>query len=163
MLSALKIGQRLPPATLGEYRGDVLTPVRMEPLLAGKRTIIVGVPGAFTPTCSEKHLPPFIENADTLRRSGVDQLLVISPSDPFAMAAWSREVDPGQKLRFLSDGNLEFTRKAGLVSHEPEFFLGERSRRYTMVVQDAVVERLHIETSVVNVTCSRAAAVFELD
>ncbi len=163
MIASIRQGQRLPPVTFAEMRHGEVTPVRLEPLLAGKRSLLIGVPGAFTPVCSDRHLPQFIEMADRLRKAGFDQLLVIAPSDPFVIAAWSNQVDPGRKLRFLSDGNLEFTRKTGLTSHEGALFLGERSRRYTMIVQDAVVERLNVETSVLNVTCSRAAAVFELE
>lgn len=162
MTACIRQGQRLPPVTLAELRhGEVIT-LRVEPLLAGKRSLLIGVPGAFTPVCSERHLPQFIEAADKLRRAGFDQLLVIAPSDPFSMAAWAQQVDPEGKLRFLSDGNLDFTRKAGLTSHERALFLGERGCRYTMIVQDAVVERLNIEASVLDVTCSRAAAVLEL-
>lgn len=159
MIAPPRSGQRLPPATLAELRFGELMPVRAEVLLAGKRSLIIGVPGAFTPVCSERHLPQFVEKADALLRSGFDQILVITPSDPFTVAAWAPQVDPEGKLRFLSDGNLEFTRRCGLTSHEKEFFLGERSCRYLMIVQDAVVERLNIETSVLNVTCTRAEAI----
>lgn len=159
MISPLRSGQRLPPATLAELRQGEIMPVRLEVLLAGRRSLVIGIPGAFTPICTERHLPQFVEKADALLRSGFDQILVIAPSDPFSLAAWAPSIDPKGRLRFLSDGNLEFTRRAGLVSHETELFLGERSRRYLMIVQDAVLERLNIETSVLNVTCTRADAV----
>ena len=138
--------------------GDVRA-VGTEPLFAGKRSLVIGVPGAFTPICHQVHLPDFVGMADQFRAAGFQQLLVIATSDPFAMAAWSSIIDTEGRLRFLSDGNLEFTRKLGLTSYEQALFLGERSRRYTMIVQDAVVERLNVETSVLNVTCTRADVV----
>lgn len=163
MIASIRQGQRLPPVTFAELRNGAIATVRLEPLLAGKRSLLIGVPGAFTPICSERHIPQFIEAADGLRKAGFAQLLVIAPSDPFTLAAWAEQMDPQRKLRFLSDGNLEFTRKTGMTSHETALFLGERGRRYTMVVKDAVVERLNVETSVLNVTCTRAEAVFELE
>lgn len=156
MLGPIKKGRRVPPATLAELVGGSVCAVSTEPLLAGKRSLIIGVPGAFTPICHQVHLPDFVAMADQFRAAGFQQLLVIAASDPFATAAWASTIDPDGRLRFLSDGNLELTRKLGLTSQEQALFLGERSRRYTMIAQDAVVERLNVETSVLNVTCTRA-------
>lgn len=156
MSSSLRQGHRVPQATLAELWLADVRPISSEALFAGRTCLVVGVPGAFTPTCSEKHLPDFIEMSDRLKRSGFDDLIVLSPSDPFAVAAWAAQVDPDGKLRFVSDGNLEFTRKAGLTSHEDRFFLGERSKRYLMIVRNAIVDRLSVEDNVVDVTCTRA-------
>ncbi len=159
MLGPIKKGRRVPPATLAELVGGSVSTVGTQALLAGKRSLIIGVPGAFTPICHQVHLPDFVAMADQFRAAGFQQLLVIAASDPFALAAWSSAIDPEGRLRFLSDGNLELTRKLGLTSREPALFLGERSCRYTMVVQDAVVERLSVETSILDVTCTRADVV----
>ena len=159
MMGMIRKGRRVPPATLAELIGGSVRPVGTEPLLAGKRSLLIGVPGAFTPICHQVHLPEFVARADQFKSAGFQQLLVIAASDPFVLAAWSPTIDPEGKLRFLSDGNLELARKLGLTSQESAFFLGERSRRYTMVVQDAVVERLSVETSALDVTCTRADVV----
>ncbi|MBP7704417.1 MAG: peroxiredoxin [Caulobacter sp.] len=162
MSPLLRQGHRVPYATLAELWIDEVRPVTTDALFSTRHTLVIGVPGAFTPTCSEKHLPDFIQMADSLKRSGFHDIIVISPSDPFAVAAWATQVDPDGKLRFVSDGNLEFTRKAGLTSHEDRFFLGERSKRYLMIVRNAIVDRLSVEDSVLNVSCSRAQSL-ELD
>jgi peroxiredoxin len=162
MSFCLRQGHRVPQATLAELWLADVRPITTEALFSGKTSLVIGVPGAFTPTCSEKHLPDFIEMSDRLKQSGFDDLIVLSPSDPFAIAAWATQVDPDGKLRFVSDGNLEFTRKAGLTSHEDRFFLGERSKRYLMIVRNAIVDRLSVEDSVLNVSCSRAQSL-ELD
>ncbi len=159
MLGPIKTGRRVPPAALAELAGGVVRTIGTEPLFAGRRSLVIGVPGAFTPVCHQVHLPDFVAMADQFRAAGFQQLLVIAASDPFALSAWSSTIDPEGRLRFLSDGNLEFTRKLGLTSQESALFLGERSRRYTMIVQDAVVERLSVETSILNVTCTRADVV----
>lgn len=151
----LRIGQRIPQATICEL--DALGGVRAyhtEQLFSGVKAVVVGVPGAFTPVCTNKHLPPFIAEADRLKRAGFAHVICLCTSDPFALDAWARQVDPERKLRFMSDGNLDFTRAAELLTYEETFFLGQRSKRYAMTLENAIVTRLSIEPSVLEVTCT---------
>lgn len=130
-------------------------------LFYGPRVLIVGVPGAFTPICSNKHLPPIIQRADELRRAGFAELFYVTSSDPFSTKAWAEEIDPTRQLRYVSDGNLDCARGCGLTSTEAALFLGTRSRRFTMALQDCVVTRLNVEASVLDVTCSAADAILD--
>jgi 2-Cys peroxiredoxin 5 len=160
----IKVGQRVPPAFVAELdENGAVRSINTEVLFGGSKALVIGVPGAFTPICSSKHLPPFIASADSFRIAGFQELICISPSDPFAMEAWQRQIDPERKLRFISDGNLTFTRAAGLVSREPSLFLGERCKRFSMVVEWAVIRRLHVEDSVLDVSCTRAQDVLEFE
>src|SRR5262245_13856743 len=114
---------------LAEMRGGEILPVSPRALFMGRRAVVIGVPGAFTPLCTLRHVPDFIRSAGALKQSGVDALYCIAPNDPFTVSAWAREVDPGGVVRFLSDGNLEFTRQLGVNIFYRDMFLGERSRR----------------------------------
>ena len=155
-------GQRVPSISLGRLDNGEVRRVGLEMLTAGQRVIIVGVPGAFTPVCTSQHVPDFVANAERLKASGFTRTLCIGPNDPWTMSAWAREVDPDGKLEFLSDGNLELSRAMGLTVREPEMFLGERSRRYLMVVNNSVIERLNIEPRPLGLTCTRASNLIEI-
>ena len=159
MVKAIHQGMRIPDAQVAELvQGEVVS-IRTERLLQGRRVLIVGVPGAFTPVCTSRHLPEFVARADLLLRSGFSELICIAPNDPWTVEAWARTVDPKGAIRFLSDGNLELVRAMGLTVREPQYFLGERSRRYVMAVKDAVVEKLSVEATIFDVTCTRATEV----
>jgi 2-Cys peroxiredoxin 5 len=153
----VRVGQRVPPAWLASLdAAGELSPVHTEKLLCGVKALVIGVPGAFTPICTHQHLPGFIERAPAIRKAGFGAVICIASSDPFATAEWAHQIDPAGRLTFLSDGNLAFTRACGLASREEALFLGERSRRYLMCVEDAVVTRLHVESSVLQVSCTSA-------
>ena len=122
MSSAVRVGQRLPPVVLGELVNGEVRRVPLETLLAGRRAVIFGIPGAFTPICSERHAPGFIAKAPALRKSGIDQIICIGPNDPWTMAAWAESIDPTGQVRFMSDGNLEFARQSGLIESHPRLF-----------------------------------------
>jgi peroxiredoxin len=151
-----RVGQRLPPVVLGELQNGELRRVPLERLLAGRRALIIGVPGAFTPVCSQRHVPDFVSKADALKALGFDLLVCISPNDPWAVAAWAEQIDPEGRLRFLSDGNMEFARETGLVELHPDLFLGERLKRFVITLKDAVVDHIGIETDILTVGCSRS-------
>ncbi|MGE3302807.1 MAG: redoxin family protein [Hyphomonadaceae bacterium] len=151
-----RVGRRLPPATLAEWVGDGPAAVRAERLFAGRRAVVVGVPGAFTPVCTGRHVPAFVASAAKLRASGFSLLACIAPNDPWTLRRWAEEVDPAGELRFLSDGNLHFTRALGLCMQDEAHFLGERSKRYSMIVEDAVIRRISVEESIFDVGCSAA-------
>lgn len=159
MLVPARPGQRIPDSALAELRDGDLVTTRSETLFAGRNAVVLGVPGAFTPVCSQRHLPDFIQNAGRLKASGFDSLFCIAPNDPWVLDRWARDIDPGRKVRFLSDGNLDFTRRLGLLARHDDLHLGERSRRYTMIVRNAVIEKLAVETSILDYACSRSEAV----
>lgn len=158
-MHAVRVGERLPPVRLGRLKHGEIEGVRLEDLLAGRRVIIVGLPGAFTPTCSRTHVPDFVTNAPSLKASGFDLIICLCANDPWTLDVWARALDPLGRLLFLSDGNLELSRKLGLVRREPEYFLGERCRRFVMIVENAVITRLSIEPDLVTLTCTRSGDV----
>lgn len=159
MVTRIAVGRRIPPASLAELKNGELVVLSTERLFEGRRAIVMGMPGAFSPTCAQKHLPDFIGNAERLRSAGFQLLACITPNDPWVMDRWARELDPGRKIRFLSDGNLELTRKLGLNVRADNFHLGERSARYTMILKDAVIEKLAIENTIDEFACTAVDAV----
>ncbi len=148
----IEVGQKLPNATLYEFfdeesAGCALGPnaFEVDKLVAGKKIIIFALPGAFTPTCSAKHVPGFIEHYDAIKTKGVDEIWCISVNDPFVMGAWGRELKAGKKVRMLGDGSAEFTKKLGMEFDLTARGLGVRSQRYAMVVEDGIVKSLNLE------------------
>lgn len=159
MFSRVAAGQRIPAAALAELRDGELELVRTERLFEGRRAIVMGMPGAFSPTCAQRHLPDFVGNAERLRAAGFQLLACVTPNDPWVIERWAREVDPGSKIRFLSDGNMELTRKLGLSVRADSYHLGERSARYTMILRDAVIEKLAVENAIDEFACTAVDAV----
>jgi 2-Cys peroxiredoxin 5 len=158
MSGHIQTGDRLPAVRLAELDRDEIRARPAQDIFGGKRAVIVGVPGAFTPVCSRLHLPRFIELAPSMLASGFDMIACVAPNDPWTLAVWSRELDPEDRIRFLSDGNREFGRACGLSSTYKEHFLGESFLRFSMIVANCVVERLNVERSPLEVTCSSADA-----
>lgn len=154
-----RVGRRVPNVALGELQGDEISTVHTENLFLGLRAVVIGVPGAFTPVCTKHHLPSFIESAPKLKASGFGLIACIAPNDPFTVAHWARELDPEGRVRLLSDGNLSFTRALGLSARADSLFLGERSQRYVMTLNGAVIEKLRIETDILNLFCTTADSV----
>lgn len=148
------IGKRLPDSRLGEMVGGEIRSLVASELFADGRSVIVGMPGAFTPICSGRHLPNLVANAARLRLGGVKHLACIVTSDPFALDAWAREADPSGQVRFLSDGNLSFARAIGLTSYEPSLFIGERSARYVILTENGVITAVRVERSILDVGCT---------
>ena len=148
----IAVGQKLPNATLYEFfneeaEGCALGPnaFEVEKITAGKQIVIFGLPGAFTPTCSAKHVPGYVENCDAIKAKGVDEIWCVSVNDPFVMGAWGRDQKVGKKVRMLGDGSGEFTKKLGLELDLTARGLGVRSDRYAMIVEDGVVKSLDRE------------------
>ncbi|MFN4288708.1 MAG: peroxiredoxin [Brevundimonas sp.] len=139
-------GDRLPECTLTTPSKDGPQAVSTSELFKGKTVALFAVPGAFTPTCSARHLPGFKDKKDELKARGIDQIACLSVNDAFVMQAWgeSQGVDGGEIL-MLADGNGEFTRKLGLELDASKFGMGERSQRYSMIVEDGVVKTLNVE------------------
>ena len=149
---AIKVGDRLPEATLTEMidterLGCTIGPNNFSvgDLTKGKRVVIFAVPGAFTPTCSAKHVPSYVGNVDKLRGKGVDEILCVAVNDAFVMGAWGREQKAGGKVRMMADGSAKFAKAVGLDLDLVERGMGVRSQRYSMLVEDGVVKALNVE------------------
>jgi peroxiredoxin/glutaredoxin len=136
--------RRVPDIAWHMRRDGELRHVTSAELFAGKRVVAFGLPGAFTPTCSGAHLPRYVDLAPVFRANGVDEILCIAVNDPFVMEAWQRE-QRAAAITFVPDGNAEFTRRLGLLVDQSAKGLGERSRRYAMVVRDGVIEHAFVE------------------
>lgn len=148
----LKVGDRLPGATLYEYvevEGNGCSigpnPVDVAQAAAGKTLAILGLPGAFTPTCSAHHLPGYVQLADKFRETGVDEIWCVSVNDAFVMRAWGREQGAPGKVRMMADGSAEFAHATGLTLDLTARGMGVRSARYSMLVKDGVVRALNVE------------------
>ena len=141
----IKTGDRIPSATLMEMQDGKPTPVTTGDFFKGRRVVLFALPGAFTPTCSAKHVPGFVANHDALKARGVDAIACLSVNDAFVMGAWGKDQGAGDKVHMLADGNGDFTRAVGLVMDGTKFGMGQRSQRYSMVVEDGVVESLNVE------------------
>jgi len=141
----IKVGDKVPHATLTTFGPDGPRPVSTEELFEGKTVGLFAVPGAFTPTCSARHLPSFKQHASELRAKGVDTIACVSVNDAFVMKAWGENQGVGEDVLMLADGNGEFTRALGLELDGARFGMGQRSQRYSMVVKNGVVETLNVE------------------
>jgi len=148
----IKVGDRLPEGTLTEFietetAGCSLGPnsFKVADLVKGKKIAIFGLPGAYTPTCSAKHVPSYLANYDQLRAKGVDEVWCISVNDAFVMGAWGRDQKAAGKIRMMADGSAEFTRKLGLELDLSARGMGVRMNRISMLVDDGVVKQLNVE------------------
>jgi len=141
----IKVGEKLPSMTLVQATAEGPKPVPSDELFAGKTVALFAVPGAFTPTCSAKHLPGFKQHAPDLKAKGVDTIACISVNDAFVMRAWSEDQAVGDDIVMLADGNGAFAEAVGLDFDGTKFGMGKRSQRYSMVVKDGVVTELNVE------------------
>jgi peroxiredoxin len=140
----IAIGQRIPPATLVKVTDDGPESIDSDAFFAGRTVALFAVPGAFTPTCSAKHLPSFVEHLDELKAKGVDEIACTSVNDAFVMKAWAKQGDAAG-ITMLADGNADFARALGLSTDSSRFGMGIRSQRYSMLVEDGVVKQLNVE------------------
>ena len=148
----IKVGDTLPATTLMEYsevEGNGCSigpnPVDVAKAAAGKTIAVFALPGAFTPTCSAKHVPGYVENFDYFKAAGVDEIWCLSVNDVFVMGAWAREQNTASKVRMLADGSAEFAKAAGLTLDLTARGMGVRSNRYSMLVRDGKVASLNVE------------------
>ncbi len=142
---AILVGDRLPEATFMEMTANGPEARSMADIFAGRTVALFAVPGAFTPTCSAKHLPGFVEKAADLKSKGVDDIVCTSVNDVFVMGAWAEQAGAGTAVRMLADGNGAFATALGLEMDASGFGMGQRSRRYSMIVKDGVVAELNVE------------------
>ena len=141
----IKVGDKLPQATFTVMGPDGPKPMSSDELFGGKTVALFAVPGAFTPTCSAKHLPGFKQKAAEFRAKGIDAIACVSVNDVFVMNAWGKDQGVGEDVLMLADGNGDFTKAIGLELDGSRFGMGPRSQRYSMIVKDGVVKELNVE------------------
>ncbi|XP_022144882.1 peroxiredoxin-2B [Momordica charantia] len=146
-MAPIAVGDSLPDGTLAYFdEQDQLQHASFHSLAAGKKVILFGVPGAFTPTCSLKHVPGFVEKAEELKSKGIDEILLISVNDPFVMKAWSKTYPENKHVKFLADGSAAFTHALGLELDLSEKGLGVRSKRFCLLVDNLKVKVANVES-----------------
>jgi peroxiredoxin len=143
---ALQVGDRAPTATFMTFGAEGPQPISSDDVFKGKTVALFAVPGAFTPTCSAKHLPGYKTQAANLRAKGVDAIACVSVNDVFVMKAWGQDQGVGDDVLMLADGNGEFTRAMGLEMDASRFGMGPRSQRYSMLVRDGVIKEINVES-----------------
>jgi peroxiredoxin len=141
----IQVGERIPDMTLTKATDEGPQPIQTGDYFAGRKIAIFSVPGAFTPTCSARHLPGFVERAEELRGKGVDEVACVSVNDAFVMGAWGRDQKAGGKVRMMADGSATYTKALGLEMDLTARGMGVRSQRYSMLVDNGVVKALHVE------------------
>jgi peroxiredoxin len=141
----INVGDRMPKGQFTHMGANGPEPVSTDELFKGKKVVLFSVPGAFTPTCSAKHLPGFINNFDQLKAKGVDTVAVMAVNDVFVMKAWGESAKATGKVEMLADGNGEYARALGLELDASKFGMGQRSKRFSVIVQDGVVKSLNVE------------------
>ncbi|MGA7674705.1 MAG: peroxiredoxin [Rhizomicrobium sp.] len=141
----IKVGDKVPSATLMQMKDGSPKPVKTDALFAGRKVVVFALPGAFTPTCSAKHLPGFVQHADEIKNKGIDAIACVAVNDAFVMGAWGEQQGAGDKVMMLADGNGELTAVLGLEMDATKYGMGKRSQRFSMLVDNGVVKRLNVE------------------
>jgi peroxiredoxin len=141
----IKVGDKVPSAKLKQMTPDGMKDLQTDEFFKGKKIVLFAVPGAFTPTCSAKHLPGFVEKASEIKRKGVDTIACLAVNDAFVMNAWGKDQKAEGKVQMLADGNGDFTRAVGLEMDGSGYGLGKRSQRYAMIIDNGVVTMLSID------------------
>ena len=144
---AIKVGDKMPSVTLRHLTAEGVQAVSSDDYFKGKTVAVFGLPGAYTRTCSSRHLPGYVGNAEALKAKGIDEIACVSVNDAFVMSAWGKEHGAPGKVTMLGDGSCELTQALGLTVDRTEAGMGIRSQRYSMVVKDGVVSELNVEPS----------------
>jgi peroxiredoxin len=142
----IAVGEKLPDATFKTMTADGAKDLTTADIFAGKKVVLFGVPGAFTPTCSNNHLPGYLENFDAIKARGVDAIAVVATNDHHVMGAWARFSGGEGKLLYLADGNGSFVKAAGLDADMSQANMGTRSRRFSLIAEDGVVKAVNVES-----------------
>ncbi|MEM7016339.1 MAG: peroxiredoxin [Pseudomonadota bacterium] len=142
MISA---GDKMPSGTLTTMGSDGIEAVSTDDLFAGKTVVLFAVPGAFTPTCSAKHLPGFVQNAGAIKGKGVDTIVCMSVNDVFVMDAWGKDQSTGDGVMMAADGNADYAEALGLTMDGSKFGMGKRAQRFAIVVKDGTAASVHVE------------------
>ena len=141
----IKVGEKLPSISLKYMNKDGMQTATTDELFKGKKAVLFGLPGAFTPTCSAKHLPGFVTHAEELKKKGVEVIACLSVNDAFVMDAWGKAQNAGEKVLMLADGNADFAKATGLTMDGTGYGMGLRTSRWAMVLEDGKVKTLNIE------------------
>jgi peroxiredoxin len=141
----IKVGDKLPSISLKYMNKDGMQTATTDDLFKGKKAVLFGLPGAFTPTCSAKHLPGFVTNAEELKKKGVEVIACLSVNDAFVMDAWGKAQNAGEKVLMLADGNADFAKATGLTMDGTGYGMGLRTSRWAMVLEDGKVKTLNVE------------------
>ena len=157
----IQVGDKVPAATFKYLGPDGPKEITTDELFGGKKVALFAVPGAFTPACSQRHLPGYIERAAELKAKGVDTIACVAVNDQFVMGAWGKSQNAGDKVMMLADGSGDFARAIGLELDARRLGLGERSKRYSMLVENGVVKALSIEAQPGQVEASSADAMLK--
>lgn len=143
----IKQGDKMPAGKLRTMTASGPAEVTTDELFKGKKVVLFSVPGAFTPTCSNQHLPSYLKNFDSIKKQGVDTIACMAVNDAFVMDAWGKDRGVGDKIKMLADGNGEYTKALGLEMDGSKFGLGSRGKRFSMIVDNGVVKELNIDES----------------
>jgi peroxiredoxin len=154
----VKTGDPIPKATFNVMTPDGPRPRTTEEIFAGKKVVLIGVAGAFTPVCGNRHLPGFLDNLDRFKTLGIDEVAITAVNDVFVMDAWAKSTGAYRKVTFLADGNGDFARSLGLAVDLSELGLGTRSQRYVLFADNGVIRKLNVEPSPGDVDVSGAQA-----
>ena len=152
----IKAGDKMPVGGFGVMTKDGPGKMTSDELFNGKKVVLFSVPGAFTPACSAKHLPGFIQNADALKAKGVDTIACVAVNDVFVMGAWGKDQGAGDKVVLLADGNADYTKALGLELNASGFGMGTRGERFAIVVENGVATQVHREAAASDVKASSA-------
>ena len=154
----INVGDRIPSVTLKQLTPEGVKEFTTDEIFQGKRIVLIAVPGAFTPACSQRHLPGYVDKAADIKAKGIDEIACVAVNDAFVMGAWGRDQKAEGKVRMLADGSGDFTRALGLELDLSKGGLGTRSKRYSMLVEDGVVKSLNVEQQPGQVEASGAEA-----
>jgi peroxiredoxin len=144
---AIKLGDKIPAVTLRHLTAEGVRAVSSDDYFKGRKVAVFGLPGAYTRTCSSRHLPGYVGSSDALKAKGIDEIACVSVNDAFVMNAWGKDHNADGKVTMLGDGSCELTQALGLTVDRTEAGMGIRSQRYSMVVEDGVVKELNVEPS----------------
>jgi peroxiredoxin len=142
---SIKVGERIPSVTLMHMTDKGPAPVTTDELFGKKKVVVFALPGAFTPTCSARHLPGYVERAADFTKKGVDSIVCLSVNDAFVMNAWGKDQNAAGKIHMIADGNGDLTKKVGLEMDASKFGMGVRSQRYAAIIEDMVVKNIEVE------------------
>lgn len=142
---AINVGDKLPEVKLKHKTAEVIKDLTTSDLFGGKKVLLFALPGAFTPTCSAKHLPGYVDKASDIKGKGIDRIVCLSVNDAFVMDAWGKDQKVGDKVMMIADGNADFTKALGLEMDGSGHGMGTRSKRYAMLVENGVVKKLEVE------------------
>ena len=158
----INVGDKIPPVTLKQLTPEGVKEFTTDDIFRGKKVVLFAVPGAFTPACSQRHLPGYVDKAANLKAKGVDEIACVAVNDAFVMGAWGKEQKTEGKVRMLADGSGDFTRALGLELDLTKGGLGVRSRRYAMLVDNSIVRSLNVEAQPGQVEVSGAEAMLKV-